>query len=282
MPRPRVSGTVTKTPDETRIFNLTFVDFLATGETLVSQNGSTEIVNFDTATTPIVVDSITFSGAVAQLTVSSGSVETRGESRFLVEFSVNTSLGVPQVLDGAIMICVQADRTINFLVQNDSGTIENANAYITVATFLSYHRDRGGDLCPQEDTEIQAAIIRATDYLDQRFRFVGERLNTDQRTKWPRIDAEDFEGRVRFGIPYEIADACAEYAFISLTSTLNPTPDRDSTGRGVKETEDRVGPIEEKVEFVDGGVFEMPKYPIADDRLRQSGLTITGIDLVRA
>ena len=174
-----------------------------------------------------------------------------------------------------------------FIVQDDSGGVVDANAYIDATFFKDYHKDRGHDLPSGSSTGvIQRAIVRATDFLDVKFDFIGDRLLSDQTTEWPRLDAQDKDGRVVNGVPPEVQEATAEYALISLRmeidenknpqDSINPTPERDATGQPVRRRASRVGPISEDVSFsvggVSGSVFEMPRYPIADEKLRQRGL----------
>lgn len=135
----------------------------------------------------------------------------------------------------------------------------------------------------EPNSNIEKAIVVATDYLDHRFRFVGEKSRVDQRTQWPRISAEDANGDLRSGIPSEVKEACAEYAFVALsTGALNPTPTRDDSGVAVKLKREKVGPIEEETEFVESATYALPKYPVADQRLKASGLVIAGRQLRRA
>ena len=167
------------------------------------------------------------------------------------------------------------------VLQNDSGTITTANAYIDAAFFKSHHKDRGNDTSSFSTGDIEAGIVRATDYLDERFRFVGDRLGVNQTTKWPRINAEDADGFHRFGIPLEIKQATAEYAFVAQSTLLNPTPDRDSTGRSVTAKKEKVGPLEESVTYTSSGTFELPRYPVADNKLFSSGLVVDETDIRR-
>lgn len=168
-----------------------------------------------------------------------------------------------------------------FTVQDDNGSVAGANAYIDVAFLDAYHLDRGNTVTGTT-TEKEQAIVRATDYMDHRFRWVGERQSIDQRTGWPRIGAEDRDDDHRSGIPEEVKEACAEYALISLSATLNPTPTRDDTGRSMQSKSEKVGPISESVSFVSGGSFSMPKYPVADNKLRGAGLVVSGRIMRRA
>lgn len=170
-----------------------------------------------------------------------------------------------------------------FTIQNASGTINDANAYISTVFFTDYHKDRGNALPAGTGTgDKQKAIIAATDYLDQRFTFEGEQQNVDQRTQWPRISAIDRNGKLRSGLPHEVTEACADYALLALTQALNPTPDRDSTGRAVEAKAERVGPISESTAYSAGASFQLPKYPVADQKLRASGLVVSGKIIRRA
>lgn len=169
---------------------------------------------------------------------------------------------------------------MGFLVQNDSGGIGGANAYVTVAEFRAYHADRGTDVVGYVDADVQTAVVRATDYLDTRFTFRGDKVTTAQRTAWPRTGPEDDDELVRVGVPVEVKEACSEYALVALTTEVNPSPDLDSSGRAVQSKSSSVGPISESISYVGGAVFQMPKYPKADQKLR--GLIVSGLTLGRA
>lgn len=170
------------------------------------------------------------------------------------------------------------------IVQDNTGSVAGANAYITVAEFNAYHDDRGGDYsgAAADDEAIEAAIVRATDYLDQRFNFVGKkRLGRDQTTEWPRSDAWDRDRYYINDIPPEVKEACAEYALRALAAELNPDPERNASGVAVLSKSEAVGPISESVTFVGGAVFQMPKYPAADQKLVRAGLVRSGGTLLR-
>ena len=161
-----------------------------------------------------------------------------------------------------------------FSVQNDAGTVLNANAYITVAEFKSYHDDRGnsyGSPSPA-DALIQKAIVKATDYVDARFSYIGDR-SYNLPTEWPRLDAVDPTGYLITGIPPSVKEACAEYALRALTGSLLPDPQRDASGRIVDSYTKTVGPISKSVTFSSSsGSFSMPIYPVADQKLLKAGL----------
>jgi hypothetical protein len=159
-----------------------------------------------------------------------------------------------------------------FTPQNDSGTVAGANAYGSLAGFKTYHDDRGNSYAAYTDQELQEAIVSATDYLDGRWDFVGVRLTEDQTTEWPRRDAEDNQGYVRTGIPVDVIEATYEYALISAAavaagSSLDPTPDRDSSGSAVVSKMEKVGPIAESKTLASSGTYTPPEYPVADRKL---------------
>lgn len=155
----------------------------------------------------------------------------------------------------------------DFFVQDDSGSIDNANAYITVAEFKSYHNARGNDFSGG-GSAIEKAIVEATDFLDRRWAFVGIRLTSDQSTEWPRRDAIDDQEYHRTGVPAEVKEACAEYAIVALSGDLDPTPTRDDAGRIVESKTEKVGPIMEAKKYVPGAYYSSPEYPVADRKLR--------------
>jgi hypothetical protein len=167
------------------------------------------------------------------------------------------------------------------LVQDDAGSVLDAVSYVTVAEFRAHHLARGTDVSTYTDSQVEAALTKATDYMDGRFGFIGEKPVTDQRTQWPRVNAIDVYDRLRSGIPLEVKEAQHEYAFIALTSELNPSPTRDATGRVIQSKSVVVGPIEKSITYAGSASFSLPKYPKADSRLRPV-LSAGGLEFERA
>lgn len=87
--------------------------------------------------------------------------------------------------------------------------------------------------------EREAGLLRATAYLDGRYRWIGRRATSEQPLGWPRLDATDSEGRSHTGIPASVKHACAELAWVALSYDLAPQVERG--GRVVSE---RVGSVE--------------------------------------
>ncbi len=65
---------------------------------------------------------------------------------------------------------------MTFTVETGLGVLA-ANAYSPLATFKTYHNDRGNDFSNFTDPEIQQGIIAATDFIDSRWgdRFLGRK-----------------------------------------------------------------------------------------------------------
>lgn len=155
-----------------------------------------------------------------------------------------------------------------FTLETGSG-VAGANAYIDVAYFRTHHSDRGNTAhLDFTDTDAQAGIIRATEYVDKRFgiRFVGLRKTKAQGLEWPRLDAFDADGFLLSGpddLPRNLEKAVAEYALRALIcgvlapDPVLPVPKQDLTdSSGTRDTDvvtgevtrkrDKVGPLEEE------------------------------------
>lgn len=163
-----------------------------------------------------------------------------------------------------------------FVVQGDV-PVTSANAYVDATYFVAYHTDRGTDVSSYLTAAIEFAIVRATQYLDLRFEYIGERSLSNQELEWPRQFAYDDRGNSVSGVPVVVKQAVCEYTLRALTTSLMPDPDQtDNTGRPIKSREEAVGPIIEKVEYERGATYALPDYPIADRMLVARGLVASG------
>lgn len=170
-----------------------------------------------------------------------------------------------------------------FTVQDDGGNVPGANSYATVEQFYAHHVDRGAAE-PNEypEADVQRALVLATDYIDSRYTFVGERQAANQTTEWPRYNAEDASGHLRLGLPDEVVEACCELALAELQSpgALFPSVSQDATGQSVKRTRTKVDVVETEVEYFDAAQ-RPPVFNRADWRLRRSGLVDASRRVVR-
>jgi hypothetical protein len=176
-------------------------------------------------------------------------------------------------------------------VKEDGTGLANSNAYVDADFVDDYANDRGGDAIATHaawfdlgTSEKEAAIIRATDYIDGgRYRFVGIRKLTSQALEWPRVDARyTDDDRSALEVPIEVQKACAELALQAADgSALAPNPEYDDSGRFVEALAERVGPIETSTRYSQAGApTNFRKYPRVDKILRF--LVIGGRELLRA
>lgn len=156
-----------------------------------------------------------------------------------------------------------------FTVESGSGDA-GANAYVSATYVSTHHSDRGNTAWADFATPDQeAAIIRASDYIDKRFgrRFRGVRITKDQGLEWPRMNAFDNDGFLLSGgdaVPRQIEKAAAEYALrAAMCGVLAPDAplpvphqdltdsscetsrsDQGATGQITRKKE-KIGPLEE-------------------------------------
>ena len=192
--------------------------------------------------------------------------------------------------------------------------MDGANAYIDVAYFEKYMDSRGNVYANSPLDPIQQAIVKATDYLDQKYRFKGVKLiqvlgdpglnldigfimpwsnptwigstpylspaTSSQSTEWPRQGVIDYNGDTINGIPRQIKQACAELAMRVLNGT-NLQPDYDpnvvAAGAIVSSYSVEVGPIKETTSYdTKLGIGFFASFPQVDRMLARAGLLIAG------
>lgn len=177
-----------------------------------------------------------------------------------------------------------------FSVQDDSGSVADANAYIDVAYYKAYHTDRGAASVlnsDYSDAEVRQAIVKATDYLDSRYSYVGSKRVQTQTTQWPRFDAVDRDEYVVTGIPLQVKQACAELALSELLSpsSLFPAVPTDSSGLAVKKVREKLDVLETETEYFGSNdpnaALRPPVFYTADWRLKRSGLLLNMRQVVR-
>jgi hypothetical protein len=170
-----------------------------------------------------------------------------------------------------------------FNVQNDTGTVTDANAYITVAEFRSYWTDRNTDTSSLDDTTVEGLIVEATQYIDTRFDYNGIKLEgRDQTTEFPRDCLCDSECNEVEGVPREVKHACAEYAYKSNATSLSNT--WTASDQGIKREMSKVDVIECEQEYVGAKASSSTWniYQIADNILTNSGFVYQRLGLGRA
>ena len=108
------------------------------------------------------------------------------------------------------------------VVQGDEGDTANANSYNSVDEFTSYSSDHGFAITDYTEDEVEIALIKATEFLDNRFPFNGYPANDYdiQLTQFPRNQIYGQRGEAVEGIPREVKSAHNEYAFRALSEPL--------------------------------------------------------------
>ncbi len=165
-----------------------------------------------------------------------------------------------------------------FTLQNSDGTVSNANAYVSPADLRSFALERGVDLTSTLDAALEVAIIKATDFLDAAYSFVGHPKNDDQGTAWPRLGITYTNQR---GLPAALLKACKQLALRAAQGTsLSVDPTVDPSGQTVSASTVKVGPIEKSTQFAtpSGGVQGVSsgalsrRFPDVELGLRQAKL----------
>ena len=108
------------------------------------------------------------------------------------------------------------------LVVEDGTGLSNANAYVSIADCDDYQEVRGRTTwAALGDAEKEAKIIEATMYLDSTFYWIGDIASETQALGWPRINAEDKEGRdLDDMVPSQVVNACCELAYLAMSGPL--------------------------------------------------------------
>lgn len=166
-----------------------------------------------------------------------------------------------------------------FTVQNETGTVQDANAYVSVEEFKAFQGDRGGDISSFSDEQIEKAIVRATDFLDARYSFVGTQRRVEQGTQFPRQLSDrpfsSYSKDPRSGLPRALKQATCLMAMRSLLGTnLMPDPTFNPGGQVTSVTK-KVGPIETSTDFAEpqpGQAPATPQYPDVDLLLKNAKL----------
>jgi hypothetical protein len=163
--------------------------------------------------------------------------------------------------------------SIQFNIQSDDGTVDNANAYLDTTDMLQYWENHGVDYSGTDTSDLQVAIIRGTSYVDQRYKYKGTRLAEGQTTEFPRADLYDCRGDDATGVPDVIKQATAEYAGRYIDNSALQQDIIDVDGLAGRVTKEKLGPME--IQYASGisAAGQYPSYPTADQILTNSCFT---------
>lgn len=159
-----------------------------------------------------------------------------------------------------------------FTVEDGTG-LADSNAYCSTAFADDYFALRGITAWTGSSTVKEQAIVKATDYIENRFgdSFKGSRAVEGQALSFPRADVVLKDGREvdEASVPDAIAKATAEYALRALTGELFPDPPgpNEANGEVVMERK-KLAVLETEVQYKassDSGPRQtIPSYPAAD------------------
>lgn len=111
----------------------------------------------------------------------------------------------------------------------------SGDSYISVSTADTYQSNRNRqEWTYLTQAEKEAALRRATKFLDNGYNYKGDIASTDNAHAWPRVNVEDDEGRSidSTTIPERIKDATAELAYIdAVEADLLPVTTSGETQR---------------------------------------------------
>ena len=157
-----------------------------------------------------------------------------------------------------------------FTVQNDAGSVADANAYITLAEFNAYCTDRAMAIEDYDDDQRRAAIIVATAYIDND-PWNGELLTDEQTTQFPRACLYDRADRLAEGIFRQLKSGCSEYAFQALLNggRLELTPTFGANGLIAVSESKKIGPLEKTTSYMASSQTTRKPYPAADKLLAE-------------
>ena len=167
----------------------------------------------------------------------------------------------------------------DLVVETGDGLLD-ANSYLSIPDADTYHALRGNTLWDAASTSDKViALVRATAYIDQRWKFQSVVSSDAQALEFPRSAIYDSrEVDQSDTVPNWIEDATAEYALAVIGEgtgvvDLYPTPDQ-ATSLNVTYERNKVDVIEQETHY-DASVGPRVRfsYPAADRIIRASGLT---------
>ena len=143
------------------------------------------------------------------------------------------------------------------LVVEDGTGLSTAESYISVANADARHTAFGNTAWTGTDASKEAALRRATAYMEQayRTRWIGVRANDGQALSWPRgwVEVDGYEVDPD-AVPTEVANACADLALKALSADLNADLERAVI-------REKVGPLETEYSAFSP---ERKRYPAID------------------
>lgn len=152
------------------------------------------------------------------------------------------------------------------MIVEDGTVVAGANSFATVDAADVYFEDRGSAVwAAASDDNKEFALVAATDYINNRFIFLGWKYDDEQPLEFPRV----YEDENVASMPDKLLKATYEYAVRALEGILAPDPEVAANGQEVISHSEEVGPIREATMYRAAGSIAVWKpYPMADVLLR--------------
>ena len=157
----------------------------------------------------------------------------------------------------------------SFVVETGTGSA-TANSYVSLDDAADYFDSRGETtFAALPQTTRQAALVKATAYVDASYAFRGIAVSSTQALAWPRAYVVDENGYDVSStvVPAAIKAATCELALYAATKPLTPIYTAADRKKRVK-----AGSVE--VEYEDGATDRQIRFDLVDRLL--SGLTRAG------
>lgn len=103
------------------------------------------------------------------------------------------------------------------MIVEDGTGLANANSYVTVAYADDYLESMGvTDWQPLQQPKKEVLLVKATDYVDNTYRWRGRKLTQEQALQFPREGVVDDDGNEVAGIPRALKQAVCMCASVLM------------------------------------------------------------------
>ena len=134
---------------------------------------------------------------------------------------------------------------------------QTANSYITVAEYEAFWTERNVNIT-HSTAEKESELVKAADYINRNYQFIGEQQYRYQAMAWPRLTGVILVKDWPIDpdtVPQDIKDAQAELAYLIHTGA---TPFATVEGGAKVREKNKAGPVETEVEYTN--FRETPRY----------------------
>jgi len=229
-----------KDPNEVLDYQVDWTAALA-GDTISTSNW--------TVPSGITQDSAANTTTTATIWVSGGTDGTRYD----LTNRITTTAG--RTFDRVISLFVRETQVAATLTATVGGA--SSDSYVTEVEYLDYALKRGWTVSTGQEANLRTAAL----YLDNSYRWKGQRVTSTQALDWPRVMVEYVDGFPVSSetIPQAIKDAQCEMAYL-LQGGADPFA--TLTGGGIGRKREKVDVIERDITYT--APRERPAYPVVD------------------